>query len=140
MTRSAAPALPTSTAASSSGVAIVPPAFRRDGGADIPVGGLVLLATLLGIAGWAWLRRWRLGAAGAVAWPSLPWRPEARRSAAGTAPPALHVVASRRLDGNARVHVLAVGEHRYLVGCNGQHGIHLLACLDAGGSERAAAR
>ena len=97
-----------------------PLAFRRDDGFDVPPAGALLLAVLLGVAAWAWWRRWRAGPAGTVAWPPMP---AAFARSPGPAAPRLRVLASRRLDGSARVHVLECDGRRYLVGCNGQQAI-----------------
>ncbi len=117
-----------SPATPASGTALAPPAFRRDDAEPgLPVAGLVLLAVLLGVAAWVWLRRWRSGAleaTGRSAWPRV------LALTTGSTANALRVVASRRLDGSARVHVVECDGRRYLVGCNGQQAITLLGRVD----------
>lgn len=107
------------------------PAFRRDdAGGDVPLAGLVLLGLLVGVAVVVLVRRRH---ALPAAW---------QRAIAGVRPAsaaALRVVASARLDGSARVHVLECGGQRYLVGCNGQQAIDFIACpgaaVDAAGDD-----
>lgn len=108
----------------------------------MPVGGVVLLALLIGFAiASAWLRLRRSGPTGALRWQPGGW-PAAlagARSASGGA--SLRLVASRRLDGSARLHLLECEGRRYLIGCNGQHAIALVAALDGavvGGDARGA--
>ena len=119
------PAAPGASATSAA-----PLAFRRDDGFDVPPAGLLLLATLVGVAGWAWWRRWRLGGASTVSWPPLPWPTAATRAGGRAEPPRLRLLASQRLDGSARVHVLALDGRRYVVACNGQQAISVVACVE----------
>ena len=119
---------PLQAASGAGATSAAPLAFRRDDGFDLPPAGVLLLAILLAIAGWAWWRRWLLGGTATASWPSLPWSTTRPGAGGATAAPRLRLLASQRLDRSARVHVLECDGRRYLVGCNGQHAIGVVAC------------